>query len=129
MKLGFDGAKEQPEIAWHSSQQELNLLCELLMNPSIEWAIRPTGTPPNYQSRISLLRFARCLDSRSLLRVQLRCDELAIEGDEGAFEKLAQSFQNYFGHGDTDERHLHLEYFDDNGLIDKTDASVIIVRE
>lgn len=127
MKVCFDGDKQSPEVEISGTALELKRLGESLVHEISELFVESQGEADEYYP--ILLGGLRCKRNESipnpnLVEVGLKHSIFVIIGGREGLRKLGQSCINVFSDAE-DGEHMHLEYFEEQQLLAKTDYSLI----
>jgi hypothetical protein len=75
------------------------------------------------------LVFSPLLEREQLLRIAIEGQRLLLSAGAGAAESLGRSLENVFSGDVSEGQHIHLDYFEDNGLLAPTDFHLIFQCE
>jgi hypothetical protein len=111
-------------IAVKGSSSEFLELAGLLMERK-EVKVDSKKTPNEYYPvALDRIRF-EIQENANLLSTELVGNDLLIFGGPEAMRKLAQGFINFFTSPVKAGTHFHLDYFEDNQILEQTDIHLI----
>ena len=121
-----DGDWEDPEVQIYGSSKALSDFGLLLNKTKDSFTIETNNLKNDF--------YPVCINKISVQPVQTGNDKLAvsidkislnISGTKEAFQKLSQSLINFFDNDTEIGEHFHLDYYEGNEILNKTNCNLI----
>ncbi|MFZ3194386.1 MAG: hypothetical protein WA154_14430 [Moraxellaceae bacterium] len=126
--VNCDGDWSRPEVKTSGSAASLAAL-GLFFNEGTESAILdvPVLESKFYRFSINLIKIEIAKNSNDRLAIEVNENNLHLSGSKLAFNKLADSLINFFDSTSEEGEHFHLDYYEENQILNKTNCHLIFV--
>ncbi len=126
---GYSGDIKSAEIFLSADFRVLNKLGVRIrsMENDLSIDVSNNSTKQFYQKEISCLKISK--GETQKLSIELLNDVLVISGGKEALIRLAETLEECFENENGDGYHIHFDYLDGFGLLEKTAHSLVIEQE
>ncbi len=126
MYINCDGDWRRPEVKISGSANSLAAF-GLFLNECTESTILDLLVVENkfYRFSINLIKIEIDKNSNDRLTIEVNENNLHLSGSKLAFNKLGDSLINFFDSASDEGEHFHLDYYEENQTLNKTNCHLI----